>query len=204
MYKTIRTVHLWLSVPAGLIISMICLTGLILLFDPHEAGGSKDFFFDVMKLHRWLFDMPSVKGAMTAGKMVVAVSTCCFAVIMLTGIVLWWERARKNMKRNLSISFRQGFNVFLTQLHTSGGIYVALFLLVMALTGLTWSFGWYRTFFNALFGIEKGSHVVYMIHSGAFGGCVTWFIWLVSTLVGFTLPLTGYYLWINRILKKKS
>ena len=32
-----------------------------------------------------------------------------------------------------------------------------LLLLVMALTGLTWSFGWYRTGFYALFGVEAQS-----------------------------------------------
>lgn len=33
-------------------------------------------------------------------------------------------------------------------------MYILLFLLVMALTGLTWSFSWYRTGFYRLFGVE--------------------------------------------------
>ena len=33
-------------------------------------------------------------------------------------------------------------------------MYALFFLLAMALTGLTWSFGWYRTGFYKVFGVE--------------------------------------------------
>ena len=36
----------------------------------------------------------------------------------------------------------------------AGGLYALLFLLVMSLTGLTWSFAWYRTGFYKIFGVE--------------------------------------------------
>ena len=39
-------------------------------------------------------------------------------------------------------------------LHVSGGFYAALLLLILALTGLTWSFGWYRNAFYSVFGIS--------------------------------------------------
>ena len=39
-------------------------------------------------------------------------------------------------------------------LHVAGGMYALFFLLAMALTGLTWSFGWYRTGFYKVFGVE--------------------------------------------------
>lgn len=200
MYKTIRKIHLWLSVPFGLIISLICITGLILLFQPH--GEKSEFFFNVMRLHRWLFDTPAEKGAMTAGKMIIGVTTCGMLVVLITGIIMWCMKAKHNLASNLKIIFNKGFNTFCHTLHSAGGMYVVIFLLIMALTGLTWSFGWYRAGFNALFGIEKGSHIVYIIHSGAFGGPFTRTIWFIATLIGFTLPLTGYYLWIKRSCKK--
>lgn len=204
MYKTIRKIHLWFSVPLGLIMSLVAGTGLILLFEPAHAHGDtrSPFFLSVMRLHRWLFDAPAVKGAMTTGKMVVAIAVCCMVVAIVTGLILWWIRAQKALKPNLHITTNRGIKTFCRTLHVSGGFYVAIFLLVIALTGLTWSFGWYRQWFNELFAIAKGSHIIYEIHTGAFGGIVTKIIWFVAALVGFTLPLTGYYMWISRLRGK--
>lgn len=206
MYKIFRQFHLWFAIPLGLIMSVICITGTILIFEPDHSQGAQrpEFFLDVMRLHRWLFDAPAVKGTMTTGKMIVALAAICMIVTLITGIVLWWLRARNNLKINLKIDITKGFGRFCQTLHTSGGIYVALFLLVMGFTGLTWSFGWYRGVFNELFGIEKGSHIIYQIHTGAFAGIVTRAIWFVSALVGFTLPLTGYYLWLRRTFRSKK
>lgn len=39
----------------------------------------------------------------------------------------------------------------------AGGMYALLLVLVMALTGLTWSFGWYRTAFYTVFGVDTPS-----------------------------------------------
>lgn len=205
MYKTIRSIHLWFSVPLGLIMSLVCITGLIMLFEPAHAHGDPrpEFFMNVMRLHRWLFDAPAVKGAMTTGKMIVAISVSCMVVALVTGVILWWMRARRDLTRNLKISFHEGFRAFCTSLHTAGGIYVVAFLLVIALTGLTWSFGWYRAWFTSLFGIAKGSHVIYEIHTGAVGGVFTRVIWFAAVLTGFTLPLTGYYMWIKHLMTKR-
>lgn len=203
MYKTIRRVHLWFSVPLGLVMALLCLTGLVLLFEPaHIPGGERsEFFLDVMRLHRWLFDAPEVKGTMTAGKMIVAISACCFVVSVVTGIWLWCLRARRNVSRNLKLRFNS-LGGFFTSLHTVGGIYIALFLLVMALTGLTWSFGWYRELFTSAFNIPDGSHIIYQIHTGAFGGIVTHIIWFITALIGLTLPISGYYMWLRRIMRR--
>lgn len=200
MYKTIRKIHLWFALPLGLIMSLICITGLILLFEPAGAHGSdrSEFFLNVMRLHRWLFDAPAIKGAMSTGKMIVAISTICMAIAVITGMILWWIRARRNLSANLKITFNKGFATFCRTLHTSGGIYIAIILIILALTGLTWSFAPYRELFNAIFGIEKGSHIIYQIHTGAFAGILSRTIWFITALIGFTLPLTGYYLWIKR------
>ena len=47
---------------------------------------------------------------------------------------------------------QQGWFHFWYDSHVSLGFYATIFLLIMALTGLTWSFRWYRTGFYALFG----------------------------------------------------
>lgn len=201
MYRTIRKIHLWLSVPFGIFASIICGTGLILLFEPpHGAGEPRsDFFLSIMRFHRWLFDTPAVKGAMTTGKMIVAIVTIAMILILLTGIILWAYRLKGGLGRNLKITFNKGMRQFCTSLHAAGGAYVALILLTMAFTGLTWSFGWYRSWFYDLFEIAKGSHIVYGIHTGSFLGLITKIIWGISALIGFTLPITGYYMWLKRI-----
>lgn len=206
MYKSISKIHLWLSVPFGILLALICATGLILLFEPTHAHGDPrpEFFLDVMRLHRWLFNVPAVKGAMTPGKMIVAISTCVMILIIISGITLWCIRARKNLSNQLKLSLHKGISRFFVSIHTSGGIYVAIFLLTIALTGLTWSFGWYRQWFNTLFGIAKGSHIIYEIHTGSFGGIFTKIVWFIAVLTGFTLPLSGYYIWIKRILLKRN
>lgn len=206
MYKIFRKIHLWLAVPFGLVISLICATGFILLFEPaHEHGASRpEFFLDVMRLHRWLFDAPAQKGMMTTGKMIVGISAIAMALILISGIILWAYRLKGGLARNLKIRFTKGFHSFCASFHNAGGAYVALFLFIMAVTGLTWSFGGYRTWFYDLFNIEKGSHVVYAIHTGSFWGIVTQIIWGLSALTGFTLPLTGYYLWIKRLSLRRA
>ena len=54
----------------------------------------------------------------------------------------------------MKIHTRRGLKRLFLDLHTIGGVYVCLLLLVMALTGLTWSFDWYRNGFYSLFGVK--------------------------------------------------
>lgn len=226
MKRIFRKVHLWLSVPFGLIITIVCLSGACLVFEPEitalcrphlnrvevpdtpplpieqvlrnvqgslpagteikgvsisenpaepwrvnlsqprraavivnqytgEVLGRSErlpFFSFMFQAHRWLLD-----GSHSVGKTVVGISTLVFAVVLLTGIVLWWPRRRQALKSGLTISTRRGLMRFWFDLHNAGGFYAFIFLLAMALTGLTWSFGWYRTAFYALFGTEAQS-----------------------------------------------
>lgn len=227
MRKLFAKIHLWLSIPLGILISIICLTGAILVFeqeitqalnpnlyrveaasgstplspsqlaeaisrqvpdplqltslqfaqDPDkpvwagfrnagrktlsvnpytgEVNGwsqSYPFFQEVRKLHRWLLDAPARKGEKSVGKVVVGVTTLLMVVILLSGLVIWIPRTSKALKNRLKISCTKGWRRFWYDSHAATGIYTLVFLLVMALTGLTWSFGWYRTAAYSLFG----------------------------------------------------
>jgi uncharacterized iron-regulated membrane protein len=101
-----------------------------------------EFFNQVMALHRYLLVKPAQRGDMTVGKWIVGASVLALVFILITGLVIWFP-------------FRIGKMKFWRQLHYNGGTYVSLFLLLMALTGLTWSFNWYRTGFYAMFGGEE-------------------------------------------------
>lgn len=381
MKKICRQIHLWLSVPFGLIITLICFSGAMLVFEnevmeltrhelyyvkkveatplpiaqlleevvltlpdsvpvkgisifsdpkrawqvnlskPRGTSMSVDqytgevkgkyersaFFATMFRLHRWLLDSMKADGEILWGKMIVGVSTLLLVPVLISGIVIWWPRTRRALKNSLKISVARGFRRFWHDLHVAGGMYALIFLLAMALTGLTWSFRWYQTGFYKVFGVEaqqRGAHGgaplqgvkgsgqsvkneahkqdkgrpisspyvcwqqvyeqlaqkspgytqitlsdgvanvsfngfgnqrafdrykfnshtgkidevvlykdaekagkirgwVYSVHVGSWGGMLTRLLTFIAALIGATLPLTGYYLWIKRIWKKK-
>ena len=229
MKKIFRKIHLWLSVPFGLIITLVCFSGAMLVFenevnewsrpdlyyvetvkesplsmdkllekvamalpdsvsvtgvsissDPGRAyqvslskprraslyvdqytgevkGKSErsGFFMFMFRMHRWLLDSmnPGNEGIFW-GKMIVGVSTLLLVFVLISGIVIWWPRTRKALKNSLKITVSKGWRRFWYDLHVAGGMYALIFLLAMALTGLTWSFPWYRTAFYKVFGVE--------------------------------------------------
>lgn len=373
MRKAFRKIHLWLAVPFGLIITIICFTGALLVFedqiaqltnrplyyvekvgdhplplgtlvekvesqltkgapitgvtvypqpdrtyqvnlsapkgaavyiDPYtgEIKGQyqrSPFYRTVFTLHRWLLDSQPADGGIFWGRLVTGTSTLLFAVILITGVVIWWPRSRKGLKNGIQIALRKGKARFWHDLHAAGGIYVLLLVLVMALTGLTWSFKWYNTAFYKLFGVETSAKApaqkqptqpgnspelssspdvqpspfacwqqvydqlaaanpdnlkieiadgsasvsnnrygntrgsdrytfdpqsgkitgsslykdtapsgkmrgwIYAVHTGAWGGNASRILWFLAALLGATLPLTGYYLWIKRLYRKR-
>ena len=232
MKKLFSKFHLWVSVPFGLIITITCFTGALLMFEeevtalcggdvaavtpvgeplplniiaekvnstlpsdvevkgivvsnsPDEAYkvnlskpkkaavyvnqytaevlGAEErtpFFQAVFRLHRWLMDSNPGNGAIFWGKMIVGASTLAFVVILITGLIIWWPRNRKMIKNRLQIVFKKGINRFWYDLHVAGGFYALLLLLAMALTGLSWSFEWYKNGVYSLLGAGEGKNV---------------------------------------------
>ena len=123
-----------------------------------EVKGKSErsgFFMFMFRMHRWLLDSmnPGNEGIFW-GKMIVGVSTLLLVFVLISGIVIWWPRTRKALKNSLKITATKGWKRFWYDLHVAGGMYALIFLLAMALTGLTWSFPWYRTAFYKVFGVE--------------------------------------------------
>lgn len=227
MRKLFAQLHLWLSIPFGIIIAIVCLTGAILVFEseiqelyhpshyfvkevkgellspadlikagrqqlpdsikingirvssdpkrtwqlvlpgkkaaafinPYTAevtgiDNGQGFFMQMMRLHRWLLDSYKRDGSFSLGKVVVGYATLALAIILISGLVIWYPRNRKVLKNRLKIKTKAGWYRFFYDLHVSGGVYATLLLLVLTLTGLTWSFGWYRDAFYTVFGVE--------------------------------------------------
>lgn len=121
------------------------------------------FFSTVFRLHRWLMDSNPGDGAIFWGKMVVGASTLAFVVLLFTGLVIWWPRNRKLLSSRLQIVLKKGKPRFWYDLHVAGGFYALLLLLVMALTGLTWSFEWYKDGVYALFGANETENVAAVV-----------------------------------------
>lgn len=228
MRKFFSKLHLWLSIPFGMLITLICFSGAALVFEkevmelsrrdlyfvkqvettplpleqlmaqvaatlpdsvsvtgvnissdperayqvtlskPRRASMYVDqytgevtgryerapFFTFMFRMHRWLLDSMKPDGGIFWGKMIVGTSTLMFVFVLLSGIVIWWPRTRKALKNSLKIVTDKGWRRFWYDLHVAGGMYTLVFLLAMALTGLTWSFQWYRTGFYKVFGVE--------------------------------------------------
>ena len=229
MIKFFRKIHLWLSVPFGIFITLICFSGAMLIFEPEITRAIKSdvyfvestdgevmpmgelmetvkaslpdsveitgvtvfsdnsrtyqvtlskprrasmfidqytgritgsyerigFFGTMFKLHRWLLDSANPHGAgVKVGKTLVGISTLIFVIALISGMVIWWPRARRDFRHSMSIPFSQGWKGFWKGLHVAGGMYALVFVLAMALTGLTWSFNWYRSAFYAVCGVE--------------------------------------------------
>lgn len=217
----LKRLHKWLSIPVGIIITIICLTGATLVFqdeisealnpelyfvkgtnktpipleeliplvntqlkdnsvanvqishDPertYKMGLSEGFresafvnqytgevtgiykfrespFYTIMTLHRWLMD-----GSHTWGKYTVGVSTLIFVFILISGFIVWVPR-RMNKSR-FKIQYKKGRKRLFYDLHNVLGAYACLVLLICALTGMFWSFDWYRNGMFKLFGAE--------------------------------------------------
>ena len=225
MRKLFAKIHLWISLPLGILFSVICLTGAILVFEnetlqllnpsadvmsmgKHAPERKElvgyDFFHSTLRIHRWLLDAPAKKGERTVGKEIVGYSTLAMAIVLMSGIVIWWPRNRKVLKNRLSVTCSKGSRRFWYDSHVSIGFYATLLLLIMCLTGLVWSFtGWREAFWNLFDFIppEGRKRFLYTLHTGSWGGFPSKIIYFLAALTGAVLPLTGYYLWWNK--KKK-
>ncbi len=112
-------------------------------------------FFQVMRnLHRWLLDTPPQRDARTVGKTLVGLSVLSMVIILISGLILGWPRRRSLWKQRFQIACHQGKRRFWYDCHVALGFYAILFLCLMALTGLSWSFGWYQTAAYRLFGAQ--------------------------------------------------
>jgi uncharacterized iron-regulated membrane protein len=94
----------------------------------------RSFFYVVLQLHRYL-----CMG--TTGKAITGVACCIFLLMVVTGLVLWWPK-RNNRRQRFRIKWNASFKRFNWDLHAVLGFYVHLFIFLIALTGLVWSYKW--------------------------------------------------------------
>lgn len=224
MRKFLKALHLWLSVPAGIVITLMCLTGAVLVFQEEalrifhperyqaeqNAAGSlpldeiieranarltgdavtavqipndpertyiatlvsgqrshayidpytgeitgyynyrEGFFSDVMRLHRWLMFKDT-----KAGRLITGVSTLFFIFILVSGFVLWWPRRNAFKRSFFRVKWKSSSRRRLFDLHRVWGMYATAVLLLLCLTGLMWSFDWYRQSVASVFHVEQ-------------------------------------------------
>jgi sulfite reductase (NADPH) flavoprotein alpha-component len=116
---------------------------------PDLKGG--EFFNVMISLHRWM----TFQGMNQTGKQIVAISTVAIIILSLSGLWLYLPPMRRNFLKSLSVNFKRGWFAILYKLHIVVGIYTLIFALIMCLTGLYWSYGWYRTMLYKIAGVEQ-------------------------------------------------
>lgn len=349
-----KQLHLWLSVPFGLIVTLICLSGAILIFERDfghigqaevVSNGNKPLPLDsilnsteaylavsneiigvttypnsehaykvmlakpamaalwvdqytgkvigkyeraeIFKLassaHRRLFGKSKADGALGAktGKQIIGITTISLLLIIISGLIVWWP-TKSNVKNKLTISTDKGPYRFWFDFHCVGGVLCTLVLITCIITGLNWSFGWYRTAlystlgskvakstshktpaenftawetaYNAIKSVnpdkeirmyqgeadvveggfgnqqayktyrfdskdgkitailpysekERSNHIkgwIYTLHVGSWAGWISKILYLLCIIIGVTLPISGYYLWIKRLTIKRK
>ncbi|MGG5872407.1 PepSY domain-containing protein [Pseudomonas peli] len=122
-------------------------------FDPYtgELLGEPigQVFFDLMvDLHRFL-------AAGEYGKQITAASTLALIFFCLSGLYLRWPRQALNWRVWLSLDWAKRGRAFNWDLHAVAGTWCLAFYLCAALTGLYWSYDWYREGLTALLTSES-------------------------------------------------
>jgi uncharacterized iron-regulated membrane protein len=110
-----------------------------------------EFFFAVERLHRAL---GAPLGSKNIGHGLTAVSNLLFGVLILLGVTLWLPRKWSWKSVRASIAFRTGLRGRAREWnwHNVVGIWCALPLLVIVLTGVVMSFDWANTLLFRLTG----------------------------------------------------
>ncbi|HUH27140.1 PepSY-associated TM helix domain-containing protein [Gelidibacter sp.] len=105
-----------------------------------EKTKADDFMLTMFKLHRWLLLDTNIGGP------IVGVATIIFLLLSISGILLWFPKKMKwrNIKQGLKIKTNANWKRINHDLHNALGFYASIFLLIMAITGLCWSFESYR------------------------------------------------------------
>ncbi|AFD05533.1 PepSY-associated TM helix domain-containing protein [Solitalea canadensis] len=97
----------------------------------------ESFFFTVESIHRWL-----LAGKDSFGQTIIGISTFFFLFILITGLILWWPKTKNILNQRLKIKWSGGWKRLNHDLHIVTGFYLAIFLIVISLTGLVMAFNW--------------------------------------------------------------
>ncbi|MEW6641595.1 MAG: PepSY-associated TM helix domain-containing protein [Pseudomonadota bacterium] len=114
--------------------------------DPYDGRvlGSprgEDFFSTVRKLHRWLLLPGDGNGY---GRTITGMTALGLITMLISGVVLRWPRRARSVKAWLKPELALRGRGLYRSLHTVVGTWVLPVYLVMTLTGLWYSFAWYK------------------------------------------------------------
>ena len=99
------------------------------------------------------------------GKQMVALSTVSLLILLLLGVYLYWGSLKRRFFASFKIDFKKSGKAFVYQLHASIGMWLLPWYLLIALSGIYWSYEWYSSTLHSLVGVKaplkhggQGSH----------------------------------------------
>ena len=98
-------------------------------------------FFNLVKMLHW-----SLLFTTKIGQPVVGWSTFVFVILLITGLVLWWPGSFRSAKNLFWIRWKKTVPGHRRNydLHNVLGFYSLSFALIIAFTGMVWSFKWFK------------------------------------------------------------
>lgn len=141
--------------------------GLNIYLNPYTAEVlpqivGKDFFMFFFSLHRWLTFSGDTQWI---GKQLVAISTIVAIFLTIGGVVVYWPRIKANFLKSFTFSFKYKKRAFVSILHSSLGMWVVPFFIIMCITGLYWSYDWYRGAMFTVMGVEQPKRVAQKVEA---------------------------------------
>jgi len=113
--------------------------------DPYSGAvtGIRDYkydFFSIVKAIHWSLLLNT-----DYGQPVVGWSTLIFVLLLITGIVLWWPKkwTKAYKDRSFKIKWKASFKRVNYDLHNVPGFYSLFPALIIAMTGMVFSFRWF-------------------------------------------------------------
>lgn len=104
-----------------------------------SSNRSIGAFFDLMKsIHKNLL-------LGKVGNHIVGVSILIFVVLLLSGIVLWFPKNKKQWKQGFTVKWSAKLPRIIYDLHNTLGFYTFLLLLFISITGLYVSYAWVKS-----------------------------------------------------------
>lgn len=98
-------------------------------------------FFNIVKMLHWSLLLKT-----EIGQPIIGWSTFIFVILLITGLVLWWPKSFKSTGNLFRIRWKNSTSGYkkMYDLHNVLGFYSFLLALVIALTGMVWSFKWFQ------------------------------------------------------------
>ncbi|WP_166167627.1 sulfite reductase flavoprotein subunit alpha [Acinetobacter sp. SA01] len=126
--------------------------GYTMMINPYTAEvlpeiKGREFFKFIEQLHRNLTVGP-------VGKQITGACTLMLIFFVLSGLYLRWPK-KHSLKQWFMLKPQLKGRNFLWDLHAVVGTWVVIFFLIIACTGLTWSYGWWRSGLYTVMGVEQ-------------------------------------------------
>lgn len=99
---------------------------------------SEDFWGFVTRLHTHLLLPRNVGGPITG------YATVIFIILLISGMILWYPKSKKGLKQRFTVKWGASPKRLNYDLHNVLGFYMTWVVLFTALTGLVFSFEWFR------------------------------------------------------------